>query len=338
MMRDGLGEHYYTQMLPFFRESDYTTMLLHILLLPVCLLADASRLWIAFTLPFTSFAPRVYFRLWQGSEQRTVTPDLARISWTLRTSPDVPARLSALNYLVTMTPAHFDTTLVIDCFDTLIGCVKVANGKVTIIHGLEELATASSLCCLHTLSYLTVMGTIVSVEDVRQRYTKAFPSKVNFNGLPISYTLGTIHTVFYQSCKFRVGIPTSMDQMTLITWRARLAWQDRWWEDGKPSNDERAIAADVLKREVRKAWRVQWKNYKPSSGEYIIVARALAKLARFEYRRRGHRKVPRWLLRFAFHSLSQCLLPPTSVIANCLSIIAIDLGCDLSDTTTPDER
>ena len=340
MVWDGLEEYRRRSKIPsYMREPGIVSILLYISLLPaVCLLVDISHLWIAITLPFTLFARRACFWLWQGSGQRTATLDLYRISWMLQTSLDVPARLSALNYLATMTQTPFDTTLVIDCFDTLIGCVKVTNGKVTIIRGLEQLATVSALCCLHTLSHLAVMDTIVSVEDVRQRYTRAFPSGANFDGLPFSHTLGVVHTVFYQTCKFREGLPTSVDQMTRITWRAQLAWQDYWWEDGKPSNAERTLAADSRRRQPRQAWRVQWKEYEPTSDEHIVVARALSKLARFEYRRRGHRKVPRWLLRFAFHSLSQHPLPPTSVIVNCLLIIAIDLGCDFSNTKTRYER
>ena len=42
-------------------------------------------------------------------------------------------------------------------------------------------------------------------------------------------------------------------------------------------------------------------------------------------------KVPRWLLRFALHSLSQDPPPPVPVITASLSIIAIDLGCDISN-------
>jgi len=45
-------------------------------------------------------------------------------------------------------------------------------------------------------------------------------------------------------------------------------------------------------------------------------------------------KTPRWILRFALHSLSLDPPPPTSVTADCLSVIAIDLGCDVSNTRT----
>ena len=312
----------------------------HILHLPVCLWVDISRLCIAITLPFTVFSKRENFRLRLGSEHRTAMLDLYRISLTLQTPLDAPARSSILDYLATMTPAYFDPTSVINCFDTFIGCVKVTNGKVTVIRGSEQLATVSALCCLHKLSFLTVMDNIVGVESVRHRYTRAFPSEANFDDVPFSHTLGAIHTVFYQSRKFRVDLPTRMDQMTLITWRAQLAARKHWWEDGGLSSDERVLVADVFTRcgTAGQAWRVQWEDYKPSSDEHGIVSRALAKLARFEYRRRGHRKVPRWLLRFALHSLSQHPLPPTSVTIDCLSIVAIDLGCNFSNTTTPYER
>ena len=88
--------------------------------------------------------------------------------------------------------------------------------------------------------------------------------------------------------------------------------------------------------------RVEWQKYKPPSHEHVIFAHALAKLARSEYQKggRGEEKVPRWILRFALHSLSLDPLPSTSVVVDCLSIVAIDLGCDIPNTGTMilDER
>jgi len=85
-----------------------------------------------------------------------------------------------------------------------------------------------------------------------------------------------------------------------------------------------------------------WGDYKPSGHEHSIFALALAKLAQSEYRRRDNhtKKVPGWILRFALHSMSSDPLPSTSVVADCLSIVAIDLGCNISSaiTTTSDER
>ena len=74
--------------------------------------------------------------------------------------------------------------------------------------------------------------------------------------------------------------------------------------------------------------KVQWNDYKPSDNEhatYVQLAQSKCQTGR-----RG--KVPRWILRFALHYLSQDPPPPTSVIISCLSIIAIDLGCTVPNT------
>ena len=85
---------------------------------------------------------------------------------------------------------------------------------------------------------------------------------------------------------------------------------------------------------------LRWTAYEPSGHEHTIVAQSLLRVALFGYQETQRKKVPRWILRFAFHSLSQDYPPPASVVADCLSIVAIDLGCDMSDTRTmtSDER
>ena len=80
--------------------------------------------------------------------------------------------------------------------------------------------------------------------------------------------------------------------------------------------------------------KIQWEDYKLSGSDHTILTR----LARFEYRRRRCRKVPRWILRFAQHILSQDPFPSASVVAECLSILALDLGCSVSNVKTLDER
>ncbi|KAF9642699.1 hypothetical protein BDM02DRAFT_1973684 [Thelephora ganbajun] len=84
-----------------------------------------------------------------------------------------------------------------------------------------------------------------------------------------------------------------------------------------------------------------WRNYKPSADELIPFSRALAQAAKFEYHRRGVQLgVPDWLVRFALRFLSQDQLPPTSVVVDCLTIVAINLDCNVPDTNTipPDEK
>jgi len=98
------------------------------------------------------------------------------------------------------------------------------------------------------------------------------------------------------------------------------------------------FAGDWMPRKVARLFK--WTTYEPSDHEHTIVAHILLKVALFGYQETRRKKVPRWILRFAFRSLSLDYLPPAPVIADCLSIIAIDLGCDISDTrtTASDER
>ena len=83
---------------------------------------------------------------------------------------------------------------------------------------------------------------------------------------------------------------------------------------------------------------VRWHDYNPSPHDHIPVAQDIVEGAQVEYQETQRRKVPRWILRFALRSLS--LNPPPPVVANCLLIIAIDLGCSITDTTfmTSNER
>jgi hypothetical protein len=249
-----------------------------------------------------------FVRLHFQPEQQTAAPDLRCISWTLQTSLEEPVLLSALDYLATTMLPDFDPTLVVNCFNVLFGCVKTTNGSVVINRGSEKLATMSALCCLHTLSHLEATYPLSRFLDgIRQRYTRVFRSETNFDNLPFSHTLGAIHRVFYPTYAGRTHYLMGLEQETLYTWS------------------------------VGGVQRVRWENYTPSGDEHVIVACALARLAQFEKWRRGV-KVPRWLLRFALHFLSQDPPPPTSVVVSCLSIIAIDLGCDVPKTMTSDNR
>jgi len=80
--------------------------------------------------------------------------------------------------------------------------------------------------------------------------------------------------------------------------------------------------------------KIQWEGYKLSSSEHAILIR----FARSEYQRRKPRKVPRWILRYACHILFQDPPPPPPVAVDCLSIIAMDLGCGVPNTAASDER
>ena len=91
---------------------------------------------------------------------------------------------------------------------------------------------------------------------------------------------------------------------------------------------------------VNQGWsprNIRWADHRPSSQDYTSSARRMVRVARLEYQWTQNREVPHWILRFALYSLSLDPPPPASIIADCLTIAAIDLGCDLLDMASWDE-
>ena len=260
-------------------------VLLFALLLPVWLLVDTCMAIICF-LGF------LFRRLERGPEQQTVLLDLRCISWTLQTSLDGPVRLPTLKYLATIPLADSDPALVVDCFNILFGCVKTIHGGAAIAQGMGQLAEASSLCCLQTLSHLLATDPTSRVlMNTCMSYARAFQFAPDLDGLQFSYILRIIHRISHRH------LPPQ--------------WQTQ------P--------------------QVRWEGYGPPSSERASVARALADVARFEYQWGKRDRVPCWILRFAFHTLSQSPLPPATVVVDCLAIIAIGLGCDTSSVRASGE-
>ena len=86
---------------------------------------------------------------------------------------------------------------------------------------------------------------------------------------------------------------------------------------------------------------IDWKSYNPSVDELVPFSRALAQAAQARYRGGENQpEVPHWLARFALRFLSQDPPPPTSVVADCLTIIAVGLGYAIPNITrvAPDEE
>ena len=90
---------------------------------------------------------------------------------------------------------------------------------------------------------------------------------------------------------------------------------------------------------VNQGWNprnIRWADHRPSSQDHTSSARRMVRVARLEYQRTQNREVPHWILRFALYSLS--LDPPlASIIADCLTVAAIGLGCDRLDVASWDE-
>ena len=84
---------------------------------------------------------------------------------------------------------------------------------------------------------------------------------------------------------------------------------------------------------------VDWRSYNPPMDELTTFSRTLGRLAQFKYRTR-YPSIANWLIQFAIRFLSQKPLPPTSVVVDCLMLIATDLKCNIPDANNvePDPR
>ena len=94
--------------------------------------------------------------IFKGSGQvpdgKTTVLDSQCISWILRTSPYKGVHQVTLKYFTTIiTLEGLDPTLVADCFNVLIGCVKVVDSDIVITPELEHFAVVSAvgLLCSH---------------------------------------------------------------------------------------------------------------------------------------------------------------------------------------------
>ena len=281
--------------------GNVTSFMRDVLLVPLGLLLDSFLLGRAIFRQFVASARRAYAWSCNGpstptdqSDQQTTLLDIQCASWTLQTSLDKAVHLSTLESFATIVSLDdIDPTLVENCFNIFVGCVKVVNGTVVVPQGSERLATASAICLLHTLSYLLVMDPKLGVLDnFKRRYGRIFPSGTNIDALPFSDTLSAIDGLFGN----------------LFFWRGGS------WE------------------------YIGWWDHKPPNREHIVIAHAVIRLSQSEYQRKG--KVPGRVFHFVAHFLSQESLRSSSVVLDFLSIIALDLGCDIlrARTTIPDKR
>ena len=80
------------------------------------------------------------------------------------------------------------------------------------------------------------------------------------------------------------------------------------------------------------------RSHRMSGQEQTPFLRRITEIARVKYQQVQGRKIPRWILRSAFHLISMASAFPPSTVPDGLMTIALDMGCDLPDTTNLDER
>ena len=271
------------------------------LIFPTLLVYDACllALVIARTLVDLPNEMRVWFRGVRISDPQPAELDLQCISWMLRTSSDKSVHLSALELLgVITTLAEFSPALISACFNILTGCVSVAGDKVVVTQGSEMLAEASAVCCLRTLSRLA-------------------------------------------------AVDPKLNLLRDARKRYTKAFPPKTHFEGLLPGHSLGAIHNIFHSSHPK---IQWQGFNLLDNDQVTLGHTIAQLARSHVsdatqntwggilRPKQRAKVPRWILRFALHRLSQDPLPPTSIVINCLSIIAVDLGCAVSNMTTLEER
>jgi len=290
------------------QRKNIVPVLKHLYCLPATFVRDALQLerWIFRLLVVPARGARSWlFRTYpvpvQALEHQATALDFRCISWILRTSLDKTINLLTLDFLKTIlaTPG-FDTNIVIDCFNAFNNCFVANNHTISITHGSERLADISAICFLHAFSLLSITTPTSSIiEDVRQRYTRAFPYYLELRHSSYPVQVNAVHRLFGKNLLRRI-YPTYTGEQ-YVYFKGKLP-------------------------------DLSWTCYNPPFDELVPFAHALAQVAQFEYQswENRNRKVPRWLLRFALHFLSQDPPPPASVVVDCLTIIATDLGCNVS--------
>jgi len=275
-----------------------------ILLFPFALLlhmvADAYLLARVMVGAFVANALRAHswFNRACGWGPQTNTLDLQCIFWMLQTSLDKGIRLLTLRLLAMMSTP-------VNFHPALVSaCIDILAGCVSVVGTKAVLLQGSEE--LAALSALCCLRTL-------SHLTTADPASNVFRDVRRRYT---------------EAFPIETDFSGLPSYHRFCMIHNVFYPSYKQVHVQRFDFRGVYRPNIR------WRDYKLSTTEHVI----LAQLARFEYQRKQHRKVPRWILHFVHHLLSQDPLPPTSVVADCLSIIAMDLGLAVSNTTSLDER
>ena len=229
--------------------------------------------------------------------------------------------------------------------------------KVIAIHlgcDVSNIAALKKRYIYLTLISLYILTEIrTQVNEISALITEKLETRIDDNGRALVTVQFNILTVCHTVNSRRVAITQGLEQLATMSVgcaystlyhltitnptstvledvhrRYRTAFPFKIDFAGLPSHHKMAMIHALINGE----WdpRPIWSNKdRPPDGEHIRFAQDIARLARAEYIRQ--QEVPRWILNFTFNSLS--LVPPPSafIVADCLKVIAIDLGCDALD-------
>ena len=231
-------------------------------------------------------------------DPQMATWDLRCMSWMLQTSLDKTIHLLTLELLGMMT--------MLGNFDpTLVpACFGIFTGCVSISGDNAVILQGSEeLVAISTACFLRTLSHLITVD----------PASIVFKDMRQRYT---------------ETFPIETDFKGLQSYHRLCIIHNIFYPSKK------LVLYQGFPHPTRRP-KIQWGYcHDLLSAEHAILIR----LAGFEYQRKQRQKVPRWILRSVYCLLSEHPLPPASAVINYLSIVAMDLGCTVSNTATLDER
>ena len=276
------------------------SMLLSPITLSIYLAIDSYFLARATVRAFAVNALRMrgWFHRTRGWDPQSAAPDLQCISWMLQTSLDKTIHLLTLRLLTTMTTLAHFHPALVSA------CFDILAGCVSIVGG--------KVVVLQGSEEFTALSALCSLRTLSHLTTMG-PTSSTFEDMRRWYT-----KTFPIETNFK-GFPSHYCFRII---------HNVFYPSRKQVEYQMFRFRDVHRP------KIQWREHKLSRIEHV----AIIQLAWFKYQRNQRQKVPRWILRFAHHLLSQDPLPPTSVVADCLLIIAMDLGHTVPNSATLEER
>jgi hypothetical protein len=132
-----------------------------------------------------------------------------------------------------------DPTVVADCFNIFINCVKVRDGKVAVMEGREQLAKASATCFLQAFHNLSVADPSSGIlTSLRRHYDDVFTPVTDFQDIPFPHVMIMI------------------DALVAERWNPRYIW----WGDNTPLSDQQHIS---FARYMAEAAQVGYQQSRP---------------------------------------------------------------------------
>jgi len=251
--------------------------------------------------------------------------DFRCISWMLWTSLDRRINGLTLKFLDSvLTHPGFNDGVLADCLNVLINCVSVADdGRVVVTRGSEQLAEMGAVCLLRALSHRLVKGPISNVPEGLYQWHNVIPKKLH-------QWFGIVQMGLYQRYKAVPGdlyqqyksVFPPMDMLSNLPFYHTITAVHSLITGDSPDH-------------------LNWDGVDPSTPENLWLAHNFVKIAWYQKNKdlgTGNKdQVDRWILRFSRHYLLLDPEPPLSVTADCLSIVAIELGCNISQSDVMDQ-